>query len=186
MAKRLGCTYTNRGIGGTTLGGTGSTCYTHDDRINTIDADADAIVIFGGFNDVGQGLVQNGSFDLSDNISDPSRWNYDPTTVQGAISLLAKKIRAVNPTAPIIFACLPYGFAEISRPSVHKFREYAKEGCYYNSVDFIDMYQLCNWSFDNADSFHPSGDVIHFDDNLGAKRIAGIVCDALMKYEPFN
>lgn len=185
MAQRIGCAWTNRGIGGTTLEGVASNCYTSDERIATIDADADAIIVFGGFNDVGQGIVKDVPFDLTDNISNIAKWNYDPTNVQGAIALMAKKIRAINPTAPIIFACNPFGFAEISRPLIHTFRKAAKEGCFYNGVNFIDMYELCNWSFDNANNYHPNGDVIHFDDNLGGKRIAGIVCDALMKYEPF-
>lgn len=190
MAKRLGCTYTNRGIGGTRIeileidDGYNNQSYTSDTRVNTIDTDADAIVIFGGFNDIS--CIKSVPF-TDANVGNPSSWNYDATNMQGAISLLIKKIRTKIPKAKILICSPPWGFSDsVSRQNMHTIRKAMANACEYNGVDFVDMYKLCQWNYDNWQSYHPTGDSIHFDENDGAKLIAGIVCDALMKYEPWN
>ena len=183
MAKRLGCTYTNRGIGGSPIEGTGSTAYSHDDRIATIDSDADAIVIFGGFNDIS--IFKDAPIDGKTPINSDSEWNYDPSNMQGAISLMVKKIRQKIPKAKIIMACPPYGWQEPIRPNLISIKNAIKNACEYLCIDFIDMYSLCQWNWQNTTEYHPEGDYIHFNGEDGAKIIASIVCNALMKYEPF-
>lgn len=196
MAKRLGCTYTNRGIGGTcwevkegeSLSENdiwkNNTSYTTDARINTIDADADMLVVFGGFNDYDRFV--DVPINFSENKMDESAIDLNPTSMQGAISLFVKKVRALHPKIKILIACMPFGFENPSRAVSHKIRKAMREACEFNSVDFVDMYALCQWNYQNTAEYHSSGDYIHFNDNDGAKIIAGIVCDALRKYEPFD
>lgn len=72
----------NRGIGGSTVGSTFANAFWQDVRVNSIDIDADCIIIMGGTNDAGSAIP------LSINITKES--HSDTTTIGGFNRLLSK------------------------------------------------------------------------------------------------
>ena len=83
IISRLGLkSYQNCGISGTTIAGSSKNAFWTDERVNSIDEDADFIVVMGGTNDAYNGTP----------IGDISLDNNDVSTICGALNVLLSKL----------------------------------------------------------------------------------------------
>lgn len=168
----------NYGVGGTRIArqvvpANDVTIYdlTFEIRAETMDRNADAVVVFGGTNDYGHGDAPFGSID-SDDIY----------TFCGAVNSLIKRLKNDFPKAKIVFMTPIHRLNETnpSEPDSKILSDYAEaivEICRKHDVAVIDLFNINPLDPANAD-FVPDG--LHPNDN-GHKVLAQVVSEELLK-----
>ena len=183
VGRKTGAVVQNCGIGGTRIARTEipSAKPRHDlnflDRVEELDPDADAIVVFGGTNDFGHG---NGKFGTP---SDSPESEY---TFYGAMRSLCLRLIRRYPTKPIVFLTPLHRKSEdatvneIGLPC-HPLRDYVaaiREICAEYSIPVIDLFATAGIQpkiEEQRVAFCPDG--LHPNDR-GAEMIA----DRIIKY----
>ncbi len=195
VASRLNLGSVVRGIGGAAVSGTSSDSFWQDDRINTLDTDADVLVIMGGTNDWAQDAAL-GAIDST-----------NTNEFNGAFNVMMQKIMTRfsdardddDPTPPvtkkpvrIIIASTPYGElpSYAGRGWVNAYtnnqglttNDYA-EACRLQAkrwnIPMADVNLLCGWNTYNITKFiKQDGGFLHPNDT-GGDRLAGAIIGVL-------
>jgi len=188
---------TNRGIGGTHVGGDGANSFWQDARVNAIPTDTDFLTIMGGTNDCAS----------SRTIGEVSRDNHDTSTFVGAYNVLISKlfykfsasgngyyqdvdysnVTRVSTTKPIYILLMTCGFCG---DTSYAGTNYSRMESFANAC--IDIGKL--WGLPVADIYHNSGinpitytqylsDTIH-PNSAGGRKIASAIIGAMLVNEP--
>ncbi|MBO4283276.1 MAG: SGNH/GDSL hydrolase family protein [Clostridia bacterium] len=180
VGRKTGAVVQNCGIGGTRIARkeTPSTNPRHDlcflDRVEELDPDADAIVVFGGTNDFGHGNAKLGT------PSDPPTEEY---TFYGALRSLCLRLIRKYPTKPIVFMTPLHRKSEDAtineiRIPCHPLRDYVaaiREVCAEYSIPVLDLFAEAGIQpkiEEQRVAFCPDG--LHPNDR-GAEKIADLV-----------
>lgn len=95
IVKRFGLIHINKGVGGTTVAGTGTSAGNSDARIDTFPENVDLVTIMFGTNDLSQNIkIGNNDGDI--------------TTYKGALGVTVRKIQMKYPNARIIIMSPPF------------------------------------------------------------------------------
>lgn len=179
IAKEYGLNHAyNYGIGGTRIAPQvvpGKTLTDQDLyfslRAQTMDKNADAVVVFGGTNDYGHGDAPFGTVE-----------NTDPNTFCGAVHALIDYLQKVYAGKPVIFMTpLHRRNEEVPNATTGKTLEEYVEAeraiCKAHGVDIIDLFEInpldCNDKEFVPDGLHPC--------NKGHEILAKVVGEALEK-----
>ena len=145
LASDYGVISRGYGIGGTRIARAendewpdGSSCFTL--RADTMDPDADAVVVFGGTNDFGHGKSALGTMD--DRTDD---------TFYGAMHVLCQKLLAKYPAATIVFLTPTHRESEDAvinergirnQTNLAGYAAIIKEVCAYYSIPVLDLFAM--------------------------------------------
>ncbi|ODG90674.1 MULTISPECIES: SGNH/GDSL hydrolase family protein [Bacillaceae] len=205
VAKRLGLTHVNRGIGGTTITENGSIAWIdqngnykgqppkpqpngtieilssmcNSQRINaTIPLDTQLLTIMGGTNDFGRGLPLGKGFPTNE------RPNLDESTFIGALCSMIEKIQTRLPNCRIILMTpVPRyhnGKYEDKNKAGYLTSDYAravKDVATFYALPCIDLYSNVGWNRMNGEYYLI--DSMHPNKTRGYKRVSEIVIGAL-------
>ncbi|SFD02894.1 SGNH/GDSL hydrolase family protein [Bacillus sp. UNCCL81] len=205
VAKRLGLTHVNRGIGGTTITENGSIAWIdqngnykgqppkpqpngtieilssmcNSQRINaTIPLDTQLLTIMGGTNDFGRGLPLGKGFPTNE------RPNLDESTFIGALCSMIEKIQTRLPNCWIILMTpVPRyhnGKYEDKNKAGYLTSDYAravKDVATFYALPCIDLYSNVGWNRMNGEYYLI--DSMHPNKTRGYKRVSEIVIGAL-------
>ena len=181
FGRKTGAVAKNFGIGGTRIARkeTPSANPKHDqcflDRVEQLDPDADAVVVFGGTNDFGHGNGKLGT------PSDPATEEY---TFYGAMHLLCQKLIARYPAARIVFMTPLHRLSEdvttneiglLLGADLAGYCDAIKEVCRYYSLPVLDLFAVSGiqpkvpviQEMYMPDGLHPN--------DLGHRRIADLL-----------
>ena len=137
-------------------------------RVDSMEDDLDAVVVFGGTNDYGHGDAPLGDFS-----------SREETTFYGALHLLIVKLLSKYPKATLVFLTpfhrIDEGAGErfgVQKEPLKRYVDAIKEVCEYYSIPVLDLYATGGIQPEidvirelyMPDGLHPS--------NLGAKRLA--------------
>lgn len=186
VASYFGCSFYNRGVGGTTVTQVNSSTnhMSADSRIETIPTDSDVILVLGGHNDWSSASINIGDI-KTDELSESASF-------KAAFALMLKKIQTRCPNAKII-TMTPVG-GRTEEASVNQDKQfYIRDLCmtdFANAVKEISAYYGIPCIDINANSGintlnHTTyiSDVIH--PNVeGGKLIANEVVNGLKRFEP--
>jgi lysophospholipase L1-like esterase len=186
VASYFGCSFYNRGVGGTTVTQVNSSTnhMSADIRIETIPTDSDVILVFGGHNDWSSASINMGDIktdELSESVS-----------FKAAFALMLKKIQTRCPSAKIITMTPVGGRTEEAAINQDKqfyirdlcmtdFANAVKEVSAYYGIPCIDInansgINTLNHTTYIADLIHPNVE--------GGKLIANEVINGLKRFEP--
>ena len=205
VAKKLGLTHVNRGIGGTTITENGSIAWIdqngnykgqppkpqpngtieilssmcNSQRINaTIPLDTQLLTIMGGTNDFGRGLPLGKGFPTNE------RPNLDESTFIGALCSMIEKIQTRLPNCRIILMTpVPRyhnGKYEDKNKVGYLTSDYAsavKDVAAFYALPCIDLYSNVGWNRMNGEYYLI--DSMHPNKTRGYKRVSEIVIGAL-------
>ena len=131
VADDLGLTVINMGVGGTGYKRTDDASTAFYQRISNVPTDADAITIFGSFNDLGAGVPIGTASDTGTD------------TLGGAINATLDNLNSRLPVVPVgIISPTPW---QSSKPwddsnSATQYVELLKDICDYRGLPFLDLY----------------------------------------------
>ena len=178
--------FVNCGIGGTKVSGDYGSCFSHDNRINSIPEDSDVIIIMGGTNDCGQ------SVELGD-LSYP----FNVNTFKGGLAETIRKTQARCPNAIVVVSSLLSGRGlvdedgnaiNMTEPVINSIgltsEDYAKatqEVAHFMSVDFIDLFGSTGINQFNRKLY--ISDMVHATVE-GNKKIAKVMINGLKNIHP--
>lgn len=166
----------NKGIGGTTLTGSGTTNITSPERLALLPA-GDIYILNGGMNDWRNNLSIGSYGDTSNN------------TVYGALKVYTDYILTNFPSAQIILNTVPFAMlnsSSIVNAGGKTTRDYSNaiiEHCQKNNIKYADVNANCGWNSINIGTYvdlEVDGSYIH--PNLaGGKRMAGVILKEINK-----
>lgn len=180
FGAKTGATVKNYGIGGTriapvhhSLSAKPEWDQTFLSRVDEMDADADAVVVFGGTNDFGHGDGVIGSFNDTDEY-----------TFYGALHALVKKLMTKYPAARLVFLTPLHRTSELvtvnevglPTPPLVEYVKAIREIADYYSIPVLDLWSISgifprdeqNYKLYTSDGLHPN--------DLGMERIAHLLC----------
>lgn len=143
------------------------------DRVDEMDADADAVVVFGGTNDFGHGDGVLGCFD-----------DRDESTFYGALHSLVKRLMAKYPAARIVFLTPIHRASELetanelglSTPPLVEYVRAIREVADHYSLPVLDLWSISGiFPRDEQNRRLYASDGLHPND-LGMERIAHLLC----------
>ena len=166
----------NKGIGGTTLTGSGTTNITSPERLALLPA-GDIYILNGGMNDWRNNLPIGTYGDTANN------------TVYGALKVYTDYILTNFPSAQIILNTVPFAMlnsSSIVNAGGKTTRDYSNaiiEHCQKNNIKYADVNANCGWNAINIATYvdlEVDGSYIH--PNLaGGKRMAGVILREISK-----
>ncbi|QHW71390.1 SGNH/GDSL hydrolase family protein [Raoultella ornithinolytica] len=193
VASELGCSFLNHGVGGSKIAKPDSSptqiSMCDDARINALDTTATAWI-----------CGPWGTNDWAQNIPIGSITDTVNTTVYGALTIIAQKLRARSPTKPILWATPFNGDYDSPRSAAWVDGEtngYGRVSDYAAAIravalrygfPLIDLNADCGWTKFNSTSFLlTEGDTnlsrIHLNADTGPARISSLVTDRLAALE---
>ena len=173
----------NKGIGGTFVcqKNGSSSAFCSISRIETVDSDADAVIIMGGTNDAGQG------YEIGDLTYDNG---FDVTKFKGALATTVRLMQSQCPNADI-FVASPLGGRGTAGQTedmpvyangltTYDYAKACKEVAEFFCIPYIPIFEECfinPWNRTKyiADSVHPN--------NAGKKRIAEVMIKYLCLWQ---
>lgn len=138
IVKRFGLIHINKGVGGTTVAGTGTSAGNSDARIDTFPENVDLVTIMFGTNDLSQNIkIGNNDGDI--------------TTYKGALGVTVRKIQMKYPNARIIIMSPPFRTDSIwdaetpieplnGTRDMRLYRDACKEIAWQYGCKFVDMW----------------------------------------------
>lgn len=178
IQNQIDCTFKTVGVGGTRMTGE----INSTTRIATLDADADIVLTNGGANDWAQNITI-GSLETLD----------DPTTFAGAVQLYIERVMTQCPNARIICMGTNYvnfknrfsvdpliGEKNNNGDRITDFNDMYRKVCEYNSVEFINIYELCginryNYATYLEEDSHDYGNGYVHPNNAGGKKYLDVI-----------
>lgn len=173
----------NKGIGGTTVAGSGSNAFCSESRVQTVPSDADLVLIMGGTNDYSS--IPIGALESESDIQN--------TTFKGALALTIKRMQEQCPNA-VIMVCSPLsgrGAAgenetwpeyNSAGKTTYDYAVAVKEVAEFLSIPYIPVFERCGINQWNRTKY--MGDSVHPRDSGGLK-VAMAISEVLCTYQPF-